>query len=263
MSSRYGIVGSGRVATHFAHYLNLLNLPYAQWSRRAETASGIGLKQTLRDSDVVLLLLSDSAIEKFLEENSFLREKTLFHFSGSLSIPGVYVAHPPMTFGHPLYDLATYQSIPFLLEDSDWLFKECFPDFKNPVFLVDPRERPYIHALCVLAGNFTSILWDKYFSEMKNKFNISAESLHPYLWGIFKNLEVDHRKALTGPLSRGDEATIAKNLAALMGDPFQKVYQSFVSAVKEQQERACNFEENSVGENLKLRERNIHERPRI
>ena len=41
------------------------------------------------------------------------------------------------------------------------------------------------------------------------------------------NLLADGRQALTGPFTRGDRATMAANLSALDGDPFQAVYQAF------------------------------------
>ena len=37
-------------------------------------------------------------------------------------------------------------------------------------------------------------------------------------------------RALTGPLARGDAATIAANLTALEGDPFHEVYSAFARA---------------------------------
>ena len=39
---------------------------------------------------------------------------------------------------------------------------------------------------------------------------------------------------LSGPLSRGDQATLQRNLEALKGDPFEQVYRAFVSAYEQQ-----------------------------
>ena len=36
----FGIVGDGRVARHFLHYLNVLGLSVCAWSRRAPAAAG-------------------------------------------------------------------------------------------------------------------------------------------------------------------------------------------------------------------------------
>jgi predicted short-subunit dehydrogenase-like oxidoreductase (DUF2520 family) len=40
----------------------------------------------------------------------------------------------------------------------------------------------------------------------------------------------DAGRALTGPLARGDEETVAANLASLEGDPFHDVYSAFARA---------------------------------
>ena len=90
-----------------------------------------------------------------------------------------------------------------------------------------PVERPYYHALCVMAGNFSTILWVKLFDELHRRFGMPATAAHPYPARVAANVMADADQALTGPLSRGDAKTIATNLEVLEGDPFHAVYSAF------------------------------------
>ena len=80
----YGIVGDGRVARHFAHYLNLKKIPYKQWSRSAVPA--IEPAVVLAECETILVLISDSAIEPWIEfaRVSGLQPVRFVHFSGAL-----------------------------------------------------------------------------------------------------------------------------------------------------------------------------------
>jgi Domain of unknown function (DUF2520) len=142
-----GIVGDGRAARHFHHYFDLLSLPVRGWSRRASDRSP---DEVLAPCDTVLVLIADTAIEPFIAAWPALTRHRLVHGSGSLVTSAAECAHPLMTFGPDLYDLA-------------------------------------------------------------------------------RNLIADGSRALTGPLVRGDAATIAANLTALEGDPFREVYSAFAT----------------------------------
>lgn len=222
-----GIVGDGRVARHFRHYFNLLGLPVRVWSRRVPDGGPI---QALASCHTVLLLIRDAAIVPFIEAWPALADKRLVHFSGSLVTHRAEGAHPLMTFGHDLYDLATYRSIPFILEAGRTPFHQLLPSLPNPSFAIPPADRAYYHALCVMAGNFSTMLWLKLFDELERRFEIPASAAHPYLAQTTANVLADASRALTGPLARADVETIDANLRALEGDPFRDVYSAFVRA---------------------------------
>jgi 2-dehydropantoate 2-reductase len=133
-----------------------------------------------------------------------------------------------MTFGHELDDLATYFRIPFILDSGGTPFHQLLPGPPNPSFTIPAAERPYYHALCVMAGNFSTILWLKLFDELEVRFGIPGSGAHQYLAQMAANLLTDAGRSLTGPLSRGDSETIDANLKALDGDPFHGIYHAFV-----------------------------------
>jgi hypothetical protein len=222
----YGVVGDGKVARHFIHYFALLGLPVRQWSRRL--AQSITVDQALADCETVLLLIRDSALESFISENPGLARKRLIHFSGSLVVSGAQGFHPLMSFAQDLYDLATYESIPFVYEPKPHGFEEIFPELKNPHYAIDPEHKPLYHALCVMGGNFTVLLWQKLFIEFQSKLGLPWQAAIPYLKQVAKNLAQNPDAALTGPLARKDFSVIEKNMNALSGDPYRGVYEAFV-----------------------------------
>src|SRR3990167_10377814 len=94
---QYLIVGSGRMALHFQHYLNLLGIPFITWARRYNTSKELFLFSQACSN--ILLLINDTAIESFANQYSFLKERVMIHFSGQLSLKDIYSAHPLMIFG--------------------------------------------------------------------------------------------------------------------------------------------------------------------
>jgi predicted short-subunit dehydrogenase-like oxidoreductase (DUF2520 family) len=218
------IVGNGKVARHFSHFFHHKNLTFKSWNRNSQYS----LAQAVEGSSLVLLLIQDSAIESFIQNHPELNGKTLVHFSGCLSIPLATGMHPLMSFGSALYDESFYDQIPFICEEGREKFEDLFPTLKNPVYYIDSDLKPLYHALCVMSGNFSVILWQKFFTEIEERFKIPRESTLPYLKRITENLSSNPNLALTGPLQRKDLTTIEKNLSALKGDTFQKVYKAFL-----------------------------------
>lgn len=232
--TEYLILGRGRVATHFSRYFELLGLPFQQWDRsQAEDL----LPKKAEYCSHALFLMSDDAIEPFLQNHGDLfNQMVRVHFSGALCLESIHSAHPLFTFPVPLYDLATYQAIPFMI-DPGMSLGEVLPGLSNPAFSLDPEQKTFYHALCVMSGNFTTMLWEKAFAEFDAKLGLPREALLPYLGQICANLEagVNGKSVLTGPLVRNDLGTIEKHIQALEGDPFQDVYKSFVAAYEKQQ----------------------------
>lgn len=223
----YGIVGSGRMAAHMTRYLDLLGLPYRQWHRRA----GGTPTDTLAGTSPILVLVADNAIESVCQALRRLDGAVLVHFSGAVGGQYAFGAHPLCTFGPDLYDLDTYRSIPFVCATDGPPFARLLPGLPNPHYRLPPSARPLYHALAVLAGNFSTVLWMKLFETFERELHLPREAALPYLARIAANLAEHPDRALTGPISRRDRATIDANLRALEGDPFQDVYRAFVRAV--------------------------------
>jgi predicted short-subunit dehydrogenase-like oxidoreductase (DUF2520 family) len=228
--SSFLIIGRGRVARHLRHFFELSRLPFQSWDR-TQPLSDLHTKS--RGASHILLAISDSAIEGFAHDNSELfARKQLVHFSGALVSKRVPGAHPLMTFSHDLYDLEAYRSMAFVTEKDREPLEDLLPGLCNSSFAIESEQKGLYHALCVLSGNFSVILWEKAFRDFEEKLGIPRDALKPYLERTFANLAATKSGAsvLTGPLARGDQMTIEKNLFELRGDPFRDVYAAFVKA---------------------------------
>ena len=225
--THYLIIGDGRLAGHLRTYLSLENLSFEQWSRRRSD----DVIPFIERATHVLLALSDSAIEEFVDGHPALLERVCVHFSGALVSPKIPSAHPLMTFtvlrsrANPTDELEFYRAIPFVTEKGRAPFTELLPDLTNRHFEIEASKKPLYHALCSMSGNFTVLLWEKVFASFSEKLDLPASILRPYLSQVAQNLlgeatDPKGNSVLTGPLSRGDTATVEKHLAALKGDPY-------------------------------------------
>lgn len=230
----YLLIGNGRAAHHFQHYFSLLRLPYQTWHRGEGPDK---LQKQIREVSHILLLISDRAIEKFAARQLADTSARLIHFSGSVVSEKIIGAHPLMSFSDNLYEAEHYERIPFVIDHDAPDFADVLPGVPNQHVRLHKALKPKYHALCVLSGNFSCLLWQKLFAGFNQEFNIPAELAFPYLRQQMHNLCNDAAHALTGPLVRDDWQTVAKNLAALDGDPFQKIYESFANAYPQIKEK--------------------------
>ncbi len=191
------------------------------------------LTEKLQHATHVLLLINDGAIETFAAQHLANSKAILIHFSGSLVSERIHGAHPLMTFSQHLYSLEDYQQIPFVVDHDAPDFATLLPGIPNQQVRLQKSLRPKYHALCVMSGNFSCILWQKFFRELESEFAIPHTIALPYMQRQTQNLSEHPMSALTGPLARGDEETIRKNLQALDADPFREIYESFVACYQE------------------------------
>ncbi len=214
------------MATHVARYFDLLSLPYREWSR----SQGGTAVEALEKCDPVLLLVSDGAIDEVAAGFAPGEGRTLVHFSGAVRTDAATGMHPLCTFGPAPYDLTTYRGIPFVCEAGGPRFPDVFPELPNPHYTIPPEGKPLYHALAVLAGNFTTVLWTRLFDGFEHELGLPREAALPYLARVAANLADPSQASPTGPVARGERATVRANLTALAGDPFEGVYRAFVEA---------------------------------
>lgn len=222
---QYLVIGNGRVARHFCHYFSQLSLSYTQWKRPEPLAR---LREFALAATHVLILINDQAIEPFITEHLQDAQAVKVHFSGALVSKLAYGAHPLMTFNTGLYTLDKYKAIPFVVDKDAPAFDTLLPGLPNACVSLAPELKAKYHALCVLSGNFSCLLWQKFFMALEFDLHLPPETGYAYLRQQTENLLSDYASAFTGPLARGDKETIKRNLKALEGDAFQRIYQSFV-----------------------------------
>ena len=221
------LIGSGRWATHLAFYLRSLGIDFRRWARSTDTSAA--LAEALSSCDRVWLAVSDRALEDFVRRELAGFRGTIVHFSGALDIPGTVCAHPMMTFGPELYEPAFYRGVHFTVTGAAAL-SEALP-VPNEFTVLPSSEKALYHALCVLGGNLPVLLWKKSEEGLRG-LGLPEEAIRDYFLRAALNYRSRGPAALTGPLARGDQDTIRKNLVALGGDAFEKVYAAFVEAVR-------------------------------
>lgn len=232
----YLIIGNGRVARHFHHYFQLLEIECAIWHRALTIDE---LTQKIQQATHILFLISDSAIDTFIETHlisKYPRTITLIHFSGSLISKYAHGAHPLLGFNSETYSLEKYLQIPFVIDEDAPSFDTLLPGLPNQHVRLAKVLKAKYHALCVLSGNFSCLLWKKFFETLEAEFKIPAAIGHLYLKQQTENLIISPKTALTGPLVRGDQLTIEKNLRALENDPYQEIYKTFVTCYQQVQQ---------------------------
>ncbi len=222
----YLIVGNGKLAKHLRFFLQSQNIRVQTWARKTHTPQQ--LQDLYKTLDYTLICISDSALPTFITENSLALEKCI-HFSGALHVPGALSYHPLMTFSDNLYPLDFYTTIPLVGIKGQPQVINVLPFSNNPYYEIEADQKGLYHALCVLGGNFTNLLWSKVFKEFES-LHIPAQALYPYMDQILENVKLNAQKSLTGPLARRDIGTIQAHLDKLKEDPYFDVYKSFVKA---------------------------------
>jgi hypothetical protein len=236
--SPYGFVGDGRISRHWRHYFTSLDIPWKLWSRRIARADGSRARDVLADCGVILLAVTDDAVEAVLNmlQAAGLSDRTFVHFCGGRVFDGAWGAHPLMSFGATLYRPTFYREIPVFVEtdmrypDPVARYRALFPGLPNPCFSLRPEDKAYYHALCALAGGMTAVLWREFFAAMVSRFGVPREALAPYPRRVVENVLASAEQALTGPVARGDTGTIRAHLEALDGCALGPVYEALIAA---------------------------------
>ena len=225
----YAIIGNGAMATHLCFYFDYLSIRYRLWCRAEHTLSQ--LKNILATATHALLLISDSAIEPFIAQHILDKHPHLIcvHFSGCLCTTLAHSAHPLQTFSQKQsYTLDEYRQVPFVIDNQAPCFSQLLPGLDNPHYGLAEQDKAYYHAMCVLANNVGTLLWQKFYQEMTARFHIKAADLEPFLRRTFQNILANPQSALSGPIARRDTQTLQRNLDALQGDPFYAVMKAIV-----------------------------------
>lgn len=203
---RCAVVGTGRVGHALARTLTWLEGPYGHGF------DGDGF-------DVVLLAVPDDQIAR--ASSIIPVGPVVGHCAGSL---GVAVLAPHEGFGlHPLMTVtregadfagagaAVAGSTPRALAIARTLALACR---MNPVE-IDDDDRAAYHVAASIASNFLVTLEDAA-ETMLHTIGADRSILVPLIRATLENWESMGAAALTGPIARGDEATVARQRAAVI-----------------------------------------------
>ena len=195
------------------------------------------LAQALESSKIHFITTNDDAIEQVVKDltsvaPSSLSEHYFFHTSGTISSTaleplgskGANIAsiHPLQVFADPVKALETLPGIYYAIEGKDKAMElavQLVTQLQGKLLLIPTGRKVLYHVAGVFAANYMMVLIDLALHIMQDLGETQEDSFDaflPLMVGALQNVEtLGVEGALTGPLVRGDTATIRRHLEAL------------------------------------------------
>jgi len=242
-----GVVGAGVVGKALAVVLSRTYRVVAVASRTQASARQCAAlcgaavcarpADVARRADVVLLCTPDQAIQPVCEqiaaEGGFRSGHTVVHLSGALPSDLLSAArccgaralsvHPIQTFADYKEAVEALRGSYFSVEGDNEalsLGKRLVRDMGGRPIIISAESKPLYHAALCVASNYLVTL-EALAADILDRGGspVALPALLPLILGTVRNLErFGVPAALTGPISRGDVATIQCHLDALKRD---------------------------------------------
>jgi len=147
---------------------------------------------------------------------------------GPLARRGAWAAslHPAQSFPRRDAPASVFKGITWGIEGGPAAVEaagEIVRALRGHVLLLSEKDKPLYHAACTLASNaFVALEWTA--AGILQQAGVTEDAafaaLLPLVQGTLQNVKsLGLEKALTGPVVRGDSATVRKHLEALGSDP--------------------------------------------
>jgi predicted short-subunit dehydrogenase-like oxidoreductase (DUF2520 family) len=241
---KLGFIGAGPVGTTFGVRLSeqgyavaaVADISPAAAERFAGLVPGcrvLGDNQKLADAvDMVFITTADDFIPKVSSELKWRPGQTVVHCSGASTVQsleaarrqgaGVGSIHPCQTFAGIEQAIANLPGSTFAIEAEEPV-KATLTDMaralRGDIVYLTSEDKVLYHAAAAIACNyFTTVV--KLAADLWRSFGRTpadaVKAYMPLLRGTLANIEtVGFPNCLTGPIARGDVATIRRHLAAL------------------------------------------------
>lgn len=253
------IIGSGRVASSLARalrergvFIRFLASRDLDHARAAATFAGEGVEAVSLEAIAgvaqrIIIAISDAAITSVAEQlaHAGFTQGIALHTCGSrgpealapLEEAGVStgVLYPLQTFPTPEQGARSLPGTYFVIsgDRAATAWARALVALMPGMFIsADPGKSALFHAAAVMASNYQMTLLDAALEAMEcagaNREEALA-SLAPIARATLENtLRIGPQAALTGPISRGDSATVRRNLDALraVSQPTQDLYRA-------------------------------------
>jgi predicted short-subunit dehydrogenase-like oxidoreductase (DUF2520 family) len=252
--TRVAVLGAGRLGTSLGSALRRAGFPVAAVACRRpvsarESARLVGRAAALTDireaagrADVLFICLPDGEIAgaaRRLAASASLAGKTVFHTSGALPASelaplrerGAAVAsfHPVRSFPEKDGSGTLFAGVAVALEGDPAAVAAGARVVKalgGRALRLRPEQKAAFHAACSIVSNHLVVLLEMARAVLERsglKDPGAARALRELAQGTLRNVNsVDTRRALTGPIARGDVGTVALHLDALRGLPRQR-----------------------------------------
>ncbi len=246
------LIGTGRVAHFIASRFSgkghrCLGVFGRNKDASEELAAQLGspivssLDEITDPADVVLLAVSDSAIESLAQEIP-IQQGTVIHFSGTVALDAL-LPHPNRAVCWPVYSIIGVdfpeKVLPAVGEGTTTQAGETLAELAEALSfsltLAPQAARAQLHLAAVVGNNFVNhllCLCEKICSEA----HLPPDVLRPLLTQTFERaFSGNPCEMQTGPARRGDIATQEKHLELLQARPeWQAVYKAISESIAAQ-----------------------------
>lgn len=251
-ANSFSVVGAGRLGTTLAAALvrrgwkaELIVDQDARAARESRRIVGQGraaaaLRAGARPGGVVFVTVPDGAVGRvaagLARSGVAWSGRAVFHMSGLLParLLAPLAARGAVTASlHPVQAFPRKDAPPSIFKGVTWgveggqagveAASEVVRALGGSVLLLAEEDKPLYHAACVLASNaLVALEWTA--AGMLGAAGIGEQAaagmLLPLVQGTLQNVkDLGLEKALTGPILRGDAATVGRHLEALRADP--------------------------------------------
>ncbi len=245
---KIGLIGAGSAGTALILALHDKGYPIVGIASRTlasaeRCARWVGCERFSTDpgavvplADALFIATPDDAIREVCEgiakQGGFRARQIVAHLSGALTADELEAAracgakvmalHPMQTFADPQQGAKNMIGASFSLEgdpEAVAFGREVVEAFFGRVFVIPKDRKALYHAALCVASNYLVTVADLA-ARMLERAGIekgaALEAMLPLIQGTVNNLARDGLPlALTGPISRGDAATIARHLNAM------------------------------------------------
>ncbi len=244
---RIAIIGAGNVGTALAvlfqaagHQLtgiaSLSAVSATSAAQRVSVAHGTNPLIFTREAEVIFLTTPDRVVaevcEQIAAQNGFSAGAIVAHTSGahsstileSASINGAYPLsfHPLQTFANPDAGIQNLPGSFITVEGHEGalpIARQLVEDIGCKLLEISTVSKPLYHAAACIACNYFTTLIEEALQVMEAAGvcrDDGLPALYPLIEGTLKNIKrVGPTRALTGPIARGDAATVKIHLLAL------------------------------------------------
>jgi rfaE bifunctional protein nucleotidyltransferase chain/domain len=248
MRYRFGVIGLGRVG---GAMLTLLkdsgHVPVWVVSSRPQP-KGIPVHADIPDTpegaQVVFIAVPDSHIRNIADRISAVWDRSckdivFFHFSGLLTsdeLSALSGSGAAIGSLHPLQSITGAADARQILRGSIFTFegmegaariaRDIVDSIGAIMMTISGEDKVLYHASAVVASNYLVALLHQA-SVIIEKVGMDLSHLMPLIKGTLSNIEKYGGKALTGPIARGDWATVAGHIKALL-EQFPDIMPSYL-----------------------------------
>lgn len=262
---RVGLIGAGRAGTVIARALERVGHPCvavdaisdAARSRAATLLPSADIRDAVdvcAAADLVIVAVPDSAIESvvagLVANRAITSRHLVMHLSGAHGIgvlstaaevgATVMAVHPAMTLHGRAEDVQRLQHCPFAITatgNAIHIAQALVLEMGGEPVVISEEHRVRYHAALAHASNHSVTLLAQ---SMELLSSIGVASPGDYLRQLVEasveGVLRDGDRALTGPIARGDFATVREHLAALADAP-HNIRQSYITLARATAER--------------------------